>query len=108
MTDENEEPTHRLVMPFVATESNGGTLDDHAFVAGFTCGMINAQLHATREAHVIHMHWVNPELLPQLDLIALHRRMTMTEVGRTDDDEWVEVEFTNARIDVPDTLEEAG
>ena len=106
MTSEDE-TGHRLTMPFVACKSNGGTMDDHAFVAGFTCGTINAQLHATREAHVVHTHWVHPELLPQLDLIALNRRMTMTETDRTEDGEWVKVEFSNATTEVPDTLEEA-
>lgn len=65
--------SYDLVMPFVIVKSNGGPYDDTAFVAGANCGQFMAELQ-TLAAHraIPHQRWMRPELLPQIDLIAMH------------------------------------
>lgn len=92
MTDDEDEVSYGLVMPFMCVTSNGGTLDDHAFVAGYRCGEIAAKL-STRPA--IHQVMVEPDIVQQLDLIAMHHGFTLT-TEPTEVDGWVEAKFTLA------------
>lgn len=69
MTDDAE---YDLVMPFVIVKSNGGPYDDAAFVAGANCGQLMAELQGLAAHRAIpHQRWMRPELLPQVDLIAM-------------------------------------
>ncbi len=69
MSDDTE---YGLVMPFVIVKSNGGIYDDAAFVAGASCGQLMAELE-TLAAHraTPSQRYMRPELLPQIDLIAM-------------------------------------
>lgn len=70
---------HTLVMPFVICQSEGGPYEDEAFVAGFTCGTLDAELRALAQlAATPAARWVRPAHLPQVDLIAMHHGYTST------------------------------
>lgn len=69
---DGEGTTWGLVMPYVVCQSNGGMYDDAAFVAGSTFGRIDAQLQAAKGAVFTMTFTVKPELVPQLDLLAMH------------------------------------
>ncbi|MGE3795121.1 MAG: hypothetical protein AB7I38_14500 [Dehalococcoidia bacterium] len=81
---DHEDASYGLVMPFVATTSNGGPFDDQAFVAGYECGSIDMALHVLAPIGATVSRWVHPELLPQLDLIAM-RHGRQVYVGDEDD-----------------------
>lgn len=70
MTDNAGE--YELVTPFVLVRSNGGPYDDASFVAGSVCGglFIELEMCATQRA-VPRVRWLRPEILPQVDLIAM-------------------------------------
>jgi len=68
----SDEADYNLVMPFVIVKSNGGPYDDAAFVAGINCGQLMAELQALAAHQAIpHQRWMRPELMPQIDLIAM-------------------------------------
>jgi hypothetical protein len=73
MEDEmTDQPGYDLVMPFVIVKSNGGPYDDAAFAAGANCGQLMKELQALAAHRAIpHQRWMRPELLPQIDLIAM-------------------------------------
>jgi hypothetical protein len=80
--EDPDEAGHSLLYPFVCCASNGGPYDDAAFVAGVRFGHIDAVLQA---GPAIHETTVEEALLPQLDLLAMHRGYSTehedTEVG---------------------------
>lgn len=78
MDDDEHEATHGLVMPFVVTTSHGGPYDDKAFVAGYTAGRIDAKLEAVRTIYAKIEAYVDPALVPQLDLIAMQHGYSFT------------------------------
>jgi hypothetical protein len=62
-----------LVFPFVVCRSNGGPYDDEAFVAGYQAGQISKALAAAAAVGADRcMFTVRTDLVPQLDLIAMH------------------------------------
>ena len=69
-TDELPEdgPAYELVMPFVVCESNGGPLDDHAFVLG--CQFEDLRQRLDARPSVVE-EFVDADLIPQLDLLAM-------------------------------------
>ncbi len=71
---EPEEGAYALVYPFVCCISNGGVYDDDAFVAGARFGEINAALKA---GPLLYETTVEPALIPQLDLLAMHTGYVM-------------------------------
>lgn len=90
MSDEHSEYGH--VMPFIVCASRGGPYDDKAFVAGARFGALDQRL-AVRPAVVIQSY-EPPELLSQLDLLAMHHGYEMTsEPWEQAPDEWALVTF---------------
>lgn len=76
MTD--NEGTYQLVMPFVLTKSEGGPYDDAAFAAGMTCGQLWTELMVlTQHGATPRPRYVQPEYVPQIDLIAMHYGYTL-------------------------------
>ena len=65
-----------IVMPFMVCESKGGPYDDAAFVAGFRAGIIDAYLATDPNNPVPETFFTEPELIPQLDLIAMRHGYT--------------------------------
>jgi hypothetical protein len=101
MTDPMNEPGgFGLVMPFVVTTSNGGPYADDAFVAGWEGGWLDAMLLVCRPLGVTIERYVIPSLVPQLDLLAMRHRYTMTaQPWDEDPDEWVLVSFAPAAVE---------
>lgn len=95
-----------LVMPFVACESNGGHYQDHAFVAAYSAANLDETLR-----HLAHLttngltaatveRYVPPQLVPQLDLIAMRHGFTLTtEPWDEHPDEWTKATFTKGSTD---------
>ena len=84
MSGVEEDEGRELVMPFVVVSSRGGPFDDQAFVAGYECGVIDMALNVLVPIGGTVSRWVHPELLPQIDLIAMkHGRQVY--VGDEDD-----------------------
>lgn len=91
MDDQDHEGTqYGLVMPFVVCSSQGGTLDDDAFVAGYECGMFSSRLQRREDVRIIAT--VRTVNVPQLDLIAMQHGYKM-ETDDTEFDEWTGVTF---------------
>lgn len=59
-----------LVMPFVVCESKGGPYPDQAFVAGWIAGTLDSELEDGPDERALYVY---PELVPQIDLIAMRR-----------------------------------
>jgi hypothetical protein len=79
-----------MEMPFILVKSEGGPYDDDSFAAGFTAGRLfsmPANLLVIESPHTVHR-----ELLPQLDLVAMHHGLT-TVVEEIGDDAWVTIAF---------------
>jgi hypothetical protein len=88
---DDEETEWRMTVPFVVTVSNGGTLDDTAFVAGFHASQINAALCSQDcmelEESVLQC------LLPLLDLFAMKYGYVMHTSPHKPEDTYVDVVF---------------
>lgn len=86
-----------LVLPFVACQSKGGPYEDTAFAAGFQCGEIDRALAAAvaASATTVRFPMVRTALLPQLELIAMHRGYTKVAADVSGDwPDWCVVTFT--------------
>lgn len=85
-----------LVMPFVVTRENGGTVDGHAFMLGWMCATLDAVLSARKLLQL--QQYVHPDALPQLELIGKRYgyRLTTDQVDQEGDDQWVLVRFDQA------------
>lgn len=79
----SDECDYGLVMPFAVCASNGGSYEDEPFVAGFRLGEIRERVRRDNAWSGL----VREDDIPQLDLIAMERDLTM----RCDDagDGWV-------------------
>ena len=103
MTDPTEPASYDLVMPFVVVASKGGHHHDAAFTAGWTCGAIDAHLTSLQELGGMIERWVGPDLLPQLDLIAMKHGQTMRTLDTSDDGDWVRIRIGHpALVDEPE------
>ncbi len=92
MADDAE---YGLLMPFVACLTQGGTYEDRAFVAGYNCGALDARMQ--HEPEDVWAHYVAPDLIAQLDLIAMRHGWTLThEPWDEHPDEWTLATFTRA------------
>lgn len=90
-----DEGGYGLLMPFAVCESNGGPYQDHAFVQGYTAGVLDARMEHTDKAF---QHYVAPALIPQLDLVAMHRGWSIKhEPWDEHPDEWTLATFTPAQ-----------
>ena len=93
-----------LLMPFIATKSNGGTYDDDAYVAGWEMGALEARLSAAGHFHLPPpAAMIHRENVAQADLLAMRHGMVMSEVEMQLDDidnadevraEWAHVDFS--------------
>lgn len=72
---EGDEPSHELVMPFVAVTSRGGPFDDAAYTAGYEMGLLDAALQAA--AGPIVERTVREENREQADLLAMRHGWTI-------------------------------
>lgn len=99
-----EEPQGYIpVMPFVCCITNGGTYDDHAFVAGVRYGEHAWRLRTEKGAE--YAAYVEPAMVGQYDLLAMDEGYTMTaEPWDEHPDEWVLVTLRRAHNDVPPDL----
>lgn len=93
-----------LVVPFVACLSQGGPYEDKAFAAGFQAGEIHRALCIAAPARAVQVRFpmVRSDLLPQLDLLAMHAGFVI--VAKTIDahfPEWADVTFAHAASDLP-------
>lgn len=86
---EDEEGSWELVMPFVVCASQGGPYDDEAFVAGIRLQQLWHRLEVG-DPDVLS-EYVPPELVPQLDLLAMHLGYTLTAEPHNED--WALVAF---------------
>jgi hypothetical protein len=75
VSDVPEDREFGLLMPFVVCTSNGGVFDDTAFVAGAQLGELWRQM---QDGGPVEPVYVNPHLVPQLDLAAMHFGYHMT------------------------------
>jgi hypothetical protein len=71
-TPDHSDHEHELVMPFITVTSKGGPHDDNAYVAGYTCGRLDALLGMYAHLGVLgHEQWFAADVAPQVDLIAM-------------------------------------
>lgn len=93
---EGHEGEYGLVMPFVTVASAGGPHDDAAFTAGWECGRADQTLTALAGHLGRLVVGCNPDVIPQLDLIAMRHgyRIEVTPWGEHPE-EWCEVVITN-------------
>lgn len=75
MTDSTEEDGYSLVMPFVATASNGGPYADEPYVCGYEMGLLDGTLGMAPSTAKITIHAGNRA---QADLVAMKHGYTMT------------------------------
>jgi hypothetical protein len=93
-------PEYNLVLPFVAVTSKGGPYDDHAYVAGYEMGLLDARLAEVRPTLLeTTIHTANAE---QADLIAMSHGYVCTVVQSEESPEWSFATFT------PTPAEETG
>lgn len=74
---ETPDDDYALVYPFVVCKSNGGPYDDDSFVAGARFAQIDAELQLAHMLAHDHSATVEPALVPQLELLAMHRGYTL-------------------------------
>jgi len=101
MTDPLDQPEEEaamsLVVPFVICQSQGGTFDDDAFVAGFQCGEIDRALlaGAALGAETVRFPLVRTALIRQLELCAMNRGYPHLDVDTSEEwPEWSDVAFS--------------
>jgi len=90
----DDEPQFGLLMPFVVCEDQGGPYNAKAFVAGWECGVIDTTLRFIAPMGGTFQRWVDPGILPQLDLIAMkHGYSTVNEPWDEHPDKWTQIRF---------------
>jgi hypothetical protein len=73
----DEEDGFGLVYPFVVCQSKGGPYDDSAFVAGCQFGQVAAEAKQIPKGQS-RAWYVYPEIVAQLDLLAMHEGLHLT------------------------------
>lgn len=97
MTDSTEEDGYSLVMPFVATASNGGPYADEPYVCGYEMGLLDGVLAAEPLLHEVTIHVGNRA---QADLVAMKHGYEMTIDEPTEPDgDWLFTSFRKTSID---------
>jgi hypothetical protein len=93
-TPDPQDVNTELVMPFVVCQSEGGPYDDVSFVAGYTAGLLDADLRSAAWARVERGFPIPTPLVPQADLIAMRHGYAL-EATPWDDapEEWTFVTF---------------
>ncbi len=83
-----------LEMPFVVCQSQGGPYDDESFTAGYTAGLLDADLRSAGWARVERGFPIPTQLVPQADLIGMRHGYTIETTPWEDaPDEWTFVAF---------------
>lgn len=98
--DLEDDEEFELQMRFVVCQSEGGALDDKAFVAGCNFARHHLSLLACSGADQ-WSEWVIPEMVPQYDLLAMDLGYVMTSETCGEDTEgcWVRVVFRRPEED---------
>lgn len=79
MNDEDD-TEYEMLMPFIACKSQGGPFDDDAFIAGHEIGVLWIRLAAVKVFEALPITaTVRRDLLPQVDLMAMHYELALTE-----------------------------
>lgn len=74
MTSEHEHTYYGLAFPFVVCTSQDGPWDDQAFVQGVNLGVLIQRMEYGEDDAIAY---VNPDLVRQIDLAAMHFGYTM-------------------------------
>ncbi|MFB6392704.1 hypothetical protein [Polymorphospora lycopeni] len=96
MTDNlPEDDGYDLIYPFTVCASNGGPYDDEAFTAGMQAGRVDHALAAAAAVGITEATFtVSTPLVPQLDLIGMHRGFSTMEAKDAEVDGWSFVRFS--------------
>jgi hypothetical protein len=86
-----EDGDYGLVMPFVVVTSKGGPYDDKSFVAGMRLQQLWSILEEKQPAS--YQQYINAELVPQCDLVAMHFGYVTHAEPWDEDPSWVLVKF---------------
>lgn len=96
MATEPEQPEYGLVMPFILVTSRGGPYDDHAYVAGWNMGALEAEMRIARALGTTpKARYLSPVDEPQVDLLAMRFGFTVTATAH--DVDWTLYEFEPAQ-----------
>ncbi len=104
MSDPYENLEFELAMPFLATISNGGTLDDAAYVAGVELGDMMNQIAVMGAGPLDRA--VHPQNVSTIDLLAMRHGLLMEVVPSymvdttpEQRDEWAWVRLTRPAVE---------
>jgi hypothetical protein len=103
MSDEDEgdeHVTYETVFPLICVRSNGGPLDDEAFIAGIRYGQIHAALEDGSEGW---QGYIETLLVKQVDLLAMHFGYLMVSGTWADDERWSLIHLTKLIEEKNDT-----
>ena len=94
MSDEefDHEHEYELVAPFIVCQSNGGVLDDRAFVCGVHYAELRNRLTVGNPTVLSAFEY--PDLRPQLELLAMEFDYDFT--SEPHGDEWDSVTFSRS------------
>lgn len=106
---EDDHAEYGLVMPLVVCSDQGGPYDASAFVAGIRYAQLDAILaldgytrqigHTLNQGEPIH-HVIETELMPQVDLLAMHRGFVVEFAPWDEDPSWTFATFSRPEPDV--------
>lgn len=95
--ESNQECEYELFMPFTVVQSQGGPLDDQAFVIGYELGLLDSELQTLANVGCggatpagRHLHTLG---VAQADLIAMRYGYVVDTTEGQSDEEWTWVEF---------------
>lgn len=106
---EPDDTTYVLLFPFVNVKSVGGKFDDDAFVAGYEVGGVAQRIAVQMAIGCLPLLvTIRRDNLTQIDLIAMHFELVLTEVEWADDIEGgVKTEWAQISIDYPYVMTES-
>jgi hypothetical protein len=86
----DHEHEHELMVPFVVCQSQGGPFEDHAFVNGCRYTELRHRVSIWRPLALVSFE--NPDLRPQLELLAMEFGYELTTEPH--DEDWEKVTFS--------------
>jgi hypothetical protein len=103
---EPDDTTYALLFPLVNVKSVGGKFDDDAFTAGYEVGGIGQRLAMQMAIGCLpYTVTIRRDNLTQIDLIAMHFELVLTEVEWADDieggvkTEWAQISIDHPRVE---------
>lgn len=102
--DENLVINYDLQYPLVVLKSNGGTLDDKAFCAGFEYARVDEALHLCRHLGIVEYGcYIRGMMKVQVDLLCMHLGWNVEYFDHEDEEEdsvceWVFAAFEAKEI----------